>query len=49
MAIGGISLERAAAVLETGVGSIAVVSAITEADDWQAAVKDFQQLIATIE
>jgi len=49
VAIGGISLERAAAVLETGVGSIAVVSAITEADDWQAAVKDFQQLIATIE
>ena len=29
VAIGGISLERAPAVLETGVGSIAVVSAIT--------------------
>lgn len=37
VAIGGISLERAPAVLETGVGSIAVVSAITQAADWQAA------------
>ncbi len=37
VAIGGISLERAPAVLETGVGSIAVVSAITRAADWQAA------------
>ncbi|CCG85551.1 thiamine phosphate synthase [Erwinia piriflorinigrans] len=37
VAIGGISLERAPAVLATGVGSIAVVSAITQARDWQAA------------
>ncbi|MBJ6035721.1 thiamine phosphate synthase, partial [Salmonella enterica subsp. enterica serovar Bovismorbificans] len=37
VAIGGISLERAPAVLATGVGSIAVVSAITQAADWQAA------------
>lgn len=37
VAIGGISLERAPAVLATGVGSIAVVSAITQAHDWQAA------------
>ena len=37
VAIGGISLERAPAVLATGVGSIAVVSAITHAADWQAA------------
>lgn len=37
VAIGGISLERAPAVLGTGVGSIAVVSAITHAADWQAA------------
>jgi hypothetical protein len=35
VAIGGISLERAPAVLETGVGSIAVVSAITQAADWR--------------
>ena len=37
VAIGGINLERAPAVLATGVGSIAVVSAITQAADWQAA------------
>lgn len=37
VAIGGISLERAPSVLATGVGSIAVVSAITRAADWQAA------------
>ena len=37
MAIGGISLERAPAVLATGVGSIAVVSAITQATDWRQA------------
>ncbi len=46
VAIGGISLARARDVLETGVGSIAVVSAITQADDWRQAVADFQQLIA---
>ena len=45
VAIGGISLERAKDVLETGVGSIAVVSAITQATDWRAAVACFQQLI----
>jgi len=44
VAIGGISLERAAAVLATGVGSIAVVSAITQADDWQAATAQLLQL-----
>ncbi len=37
VAIGGISLARAPAVLETGVGSIAIVSAITQAADWQQA------------
>ncbi|MEG1211703.1 MAG: thiamine phosphate synthase [Leclercia sp.] len=37
VAIGGISLERAPAVLATGVGSIAVVSAILQADNWQTA------------
>ena len=44
VAIGGISLERAPAVLETGVGSIAVVSAITQAADWQAATAQLLQL-----
>jgi len=43
VAIGGISLERAPAVLATGVGSIAVVSAITQAADWKAAT---EQLLA---
>jgi len=42
VAIGGISLARASQVLATGVGSIAVVSAITQAADWRLAT---QQLI----
>ncbi|HBC83053.1 MAG TPA: thiamine phosphate synthase [Escherichia sp.] len=42
VAIGGISLARASQVLATGVGSIAVVSAITQAIDWHHAT---QQLI----
>ena len=44
VAIGGINLARAPAVLETGVGSIAVVSAITKAADWQAATEQLLQL-----
>ncbi|WP_333852840.1 thiamine phosphate synthase [Leclercia sp.] len=44
VAIGGISLERAPSVLATGVGSIAVVSAITQAADWQAATAHLLQL-----
>lgn len=44
VAIGGISLDRAPAVLETGVGSIAVVCAITQAADWQAATAQLLQL-----
>ncbi len=44
VAIGGISLERAPNVLATGVGSIAVVSAITAADDWQAATRQLLDL-----
>lgn len=43
-AIGGISLDRAPAVLKTGVGSIAVVSAITQAADWQAATAQLLKL-----
>lgn len=37
VAIGGISIERVHSVLKTGVGSVAVVSAITQAADWRAA------------
>lgn len=44
VAIGGISLERVPAVLKTGVGSVAVVSAITQAADWQAATAQLLQL-----
>ncbi|BDH47581.1 thiamine-phosphate synthase [Salmonella enterica subsp. enterica serovar Choleraesuis] len=44
VAIGGISIERAPAVLETGVGSIAVVSAITQAPDWHKATLELLAL-----
>lgn len=44
VAIGGISLDRAPAVLKTGVGSIAVVSAITQAAGWQAATAQLLKL-----
>lgn len=46
VAIGGISIERAPAVLATGVGSIAVVSAITQADDWRKATAELLALCA---
>lgn len=44
VAIGGISLSRAADVLATGVGSIAVVSAITQAADWRQATEQLLTL-----
>ena len=46
VAIGGISLARVPEVLATGVGSIAVVSAITQAADLRAAT---QQLLSLVE
>ncbi len=45
MAIGGISIERVPHVLATGVGSVAVVSAITLASDWQRATAQLLHLI----
>ena len=39
VAIGGITASHFADVLATGVGSIAVISAVTQAEDWQSAVK----------
>lgn len=45
VAIGGISMERVPAVLATGVGSIAVVSAITLAPDWKAATARLIELV----
>lgn len=44
VAIGGISIERAPSVLATGVGSIAVVSAITQAPDWQLATAQLLEM-----
>ena len=44
VAIGGISLARAPEVLATGVGSIAVVSAITQAADWREATAQLLEL-----
>ncbi|NNS10178.1 thiamine phosphate synthase [Erwinia sp. JH02] len=45
VAIGGISLERIPQVLATGVGSVAVVSAITQASDWRAATYQLLDLV----
>ncbi len=44
VAIGGISLERVQSVMACGVGSVAVVSAITKAHDWRAATEELLQL-----
>jgi len=49
VAIGGISIDRVPAVLATGVGSVAVVSAITKADDWQSATQQLLDLIESPE
>jgi len=40
VAIGGITASYFADVLATGVGSIAVISAVTQAEDWQSTVKN---------
>jgi hydroxymethylpyrimidine kinase/phosphomethylpyrimidine kinase/thiamine-phosphate diphosphorylase len=45
VAIGGISLERAPQVLACGVDSVAVVSALTQADDPQAVAGRFLRLM----
>ena len=44
VAIGGIDLNNAEAVLATGVSSLAVVRAVTEAENPEAVVKAFQAL-----
>ncbi|OZI15186.1 thiamine phosphate synthase [Sodalis-like symbiont of Philaenus spumarius] len=49
VAIGGIGREQVEAVLACGVGSVAVVSAITLASDWRQATTDLQQQIAAWE
>jgi len=40
VAIGGINAERAKVLKATGVGSVAMITAITEADDYEKATKD---------
>ncbi|WP_145593879.1 thiamine phosphate synthase [Yersinia aleksiciae] len=45
VAIGGISLARTPQVLASGVGSVAVVSAITQAADWQLATAQLLRLV----
>ena len=45
VAIGGINHQRAAQVWQTGVDSIGVVSAITEAENPEQAIKKFQQVL----
>ena len=44
VAIGGIDKNNAADVLATGVGCVAMVRAITEADDYRAAINGFFEL-----
>lgn len=45
VAIGGISIARTPSVLATGVGSVAVVSAITQAADWRQATAELLRLV----
>ncbi|ROS01616.1 thiamine-phosphate diphosphorylase [Sinobacterium caligoides] len=45
VAIGGIDYTRAKLVQQTGVGSIALVSAITQAEDWQGATEALLALV----
>ncbi|WP_145515000.1 thiamine phosphate synthase [Yersinia massiliensis] len=45
VAIGGINLERVPEVVASGVGSVAVVSAITQAADWQHATAQLLRLV----
>jgi hydroxymethylpyrimidine kinase/phosphomethylpyrimidine kinase/thiamine-phosphate diphosphorylase len=45
VAIGGIHLPNIQSVLQSGVGSIAVVSAITKADDYVSAVQQLTEII----
>ncbi|MBP0608759.1 MULTISPECIES: thiamine phosphate synthase [Burkholderia] len=46
VAIGGVGLDTLPAVLATGVGSVAVVSAVTGADDYRTALVALQQCFA---
>lgn len=45
VAIGGISLEKVSDVVATGVGGVALVSAITKASDWQQVTLKLLELV----
>lgn len=45
VAIGGIDLPRAKEVVATGVGSVAMVRAVTEADNYQQALREFEAIM----
>ncbi len=45
VAMGGIDLANTEEVLSTGVGSVAMVRAVTEAGNYRQAIADFQQLL----
>lgn len=45
VAIGGISIERAPNVAATGVGSVAVVTAVTRADDYKQAIAELLSIV----
>ncbi|KXO08669.1 Thiamin-phosphate pyrophosphorylase [Moritella sp. JT01] len=45
VAIGGISIKRAPQVAATGVGSVAVVTAITRADDYKQAIAELLAIV----
>lgn len=45
VAIGGISMKNISSVLETGVGGIAVISAITKSSNWSLVTKNLLTLI----
>lgn len=45
LAIGGITLDRVAAIRACGTDSVAVVTAITRADDPEAVIKQFQEAL----
>ncbi|MEG9487334.1 thiamine phosphate synthase [Mannheimia indoligenes] len=49
VAIGGINEDRIENVMSTGVGSAAVVSAITQATDWQQAVKNLEKFASGVD
>jgi len=46
VAIGGINIERAEKVWQTGVDSIAVVTAITESENYQVTIKEFKAIMS---